>query len=98
MFGADIQPLASFACWRGRSTAGPSHYRTFGSISSAKKLRASRARAFAAHSKLADSSAITGIIVGLQHHIVKRAITNDFRTITVFVRLCVPKTSSELMM
>src|ERR1700732_2016707 len=24
-----LAPLASFACWRGRSTAGPSHYRTF---------------------------------------------------------------------
>src|SRR5260370_6175285 len=23
-----VAPLASFACWRGRSTAGPSHYRT----------------------------------------------------------------------
>src|ERR1700682_5324292 len=23
-----LVPLASFACWRGRSTAGPSHYRT----------------------------------------------------------------------
>src|SRR6266404_7487107 len=23
-----LAPLASFACWRGRSTAGPSHYRT----------------------------------------------------------------------
>jgi hypothetical protein len=75
--------------------------RTFGLISSAKKARASRARAFAADSKLADSSAITGIIVGLQHrnlaivntcrcqlHRVKREITNDFRTITVFIRCC----------
>src|ERR1700738_1609341 len=24
-----LVPLASFACWRGRSTAGPSHYPTF---------------------------------------------------------------------
>jgi hypothetical protein len=24
-----MQPLASVARWRGRSTAGPSHYRTF---------------------------------------------------------------------
>src|SRR6202165_758410 len=27
VFGA---PLGRFACWQGRSTAGPSHYRTFG--------------------------------------------------------------------
>ena len=26
----DWAPLASFACWRGRSTAAPSHYKTSG--------------------------------------------------------------------
>src|SRR6266478_6361832 len=25
---SSLAPLASFACWRGRSTAGPSHYRS----------------------------------------------------------------------
>jgi hypothetical protein len=25
---SSLAPLASFACWRGRSTAGPSHWRT----------------------------------------------------------------------
>src|SRR5438309_410452 len=27
-----LAPLASFPCWRGRSTAGPSHYRTHGHV------------------------------------------------------------------
>jgi len=26
---SSLPPLASFACWRGRSTAGPSHYRSY---------------------------------------------------------------------